>query len=303
MSEPLFWLVKGEERHAVHVRDDGLAVPSRVRLWVWSPRHERVVFPGGAEARPAVMPTTTDEAAALIRALALPVGGYEVRERGMAGAWTGRPRRCYDVEDGRWIASEVADDGWRCWLDYGGGEESDDGVAHGPETGDAGKAAADAWLTAHAPWVTLEGGAFVLPPAEPVDPLAVFDDVVEAERAAAQRIAADRGRAGVEAMAQVVGVQALTVRLEALDARVVALEAGRASPVGLPLSVEPIPYGDGDGFAVLVTLPSGRCLSVDRDSDRCLTVERDMHRKYRTQREVDAAVRYWRGVFGLGVST
>lgn len=296
MSEPLFWLVKGEERHAVHVRALGLCVQG---FSLWWELAERLVFPNGADVRPAVMPTTTDDAAALIRALAGPVGGYEVRERVTAGAWD-LGCRAYAPGDDR-LACSVGPVGWWCWTDCDyRSTKADIGDAHGPETGDAGKAAADAWLTAHAPWVTLEGGAFVLPP---VDPLAVFDDVVEAERAAAQRIAADSGRAGVEAMAQVVGVQALTVRLEALDARVVALEAGRASPVGLPLSVEPIPYGDGDGFAVLVTLPSGRCLSVDRDSDRCLTVERDMHRKYRTQREVDAAVRYWRGVFGLGVST
>lgn len=74
-------------------------------------------------------------------------GGHPLR---VAGPWDGRKRRCAGEE---WVVGYMDDSGW--WM---GGE-------HGPETGEAGRAACDAAILAIGCWaLTNDDGSLTLPP-------------------------------------------------------------------------------------------------------------------------------------------
>lgn len=162
----ILWLEKDGKRWGLVERTGSFGA---FLVWVgagqlWLSDDNLAYLPGGAHLNDTRAPITRDAAVALIRKHA-PAFGYVVRELVVAGAWCDSGgRRVRPMPGSITVYAESCPDGrWGACAGRVGWDARGDA-----SSGPAGMAAADHWLTEHAPWVTLEGGAYTVPEVVPV---------------------------------------------------------------------------------------------------------------------------------------
>lgn len=258
MSDAILWLEKDGKRWGLveFATYDGVTLSWVGAGMLWFSGDVFAYLPGGANINDGRAAITRDEAIALVRRYA-PAFGYTVRERVVAGVWCNDTR----VYDGTVLcAARVECDGWCCWLAQGRP------TARGPETGPAGMAAADRWLTENAPWVTLEGGAYTVPEVVP-------------EPAPAAPAAVDR-------------FDVLAARVARLEARAAVVDAPARDP-----RTHPRP---GD---VLWSAADGGTVYLVKMAENGLARWSWLDVRGRMENMCDGSIEYWRTVFSGDAST